>query len=63
LGKSHDDEEPDGGDELIAFERRVFEVVLAKNTLGGTKALREIVLAIEIRIRYRSLTPGGHGYG
>jgi hypothetical protein len=47
LGKSHDDEEPDGGDELIAFERRILEIVLAKDTLSGTKALIEIRLVIE----------------
>jgi hypothetical protein len=63
LGKSHHDEEPDGGDELIAFERRIFEVVLAKNTLSGTKALIEIVLVVESGTSCSARTPGGHGYG
>jgi hypothetical protein len=62
LGKSHDDEEPDGGDKLIAFERRILEVVLAKNTLSGTKALTEIGLVIESGTSCTARTPGGHGY-
>lgn len=41
LSVSDHNEEPNGGDELIALKRWILEIVFAKDTLCGPKAFNE----------------------